>query len=505
MARRPNRSSAPRQRSRKGKQEKKSPVLYIVIAVCALALIGGGLYFLLRDTGSYTFQRSDLDAYIEVTENDNVLGDGASVYVDMSDGMNSAYATVDSKKILEAITNKLAGDQAIKFFGLANEEITPLEMSHTQLYNYILSPQSYDKQKAPIQKTLETILEKRQPALLMSDFEEYKDGHIQLAAYAKETFTKWLELGYNITFYKWGFEENGKSKQMFLAVFDDNANRLNALVETAVKTTSPGIATYVLGSRDFAYPTSAAYPSLVKGGNYHNSKEEDAVTAVIEKGDKDSYISYAKPYASATGAPGEFASLDHALGTFAEYYPLGVTWTAAIQNAKNMKEAGVKPEDKFTHLLSKLYIDFAAQNGFNIQNIEVRTFDMQATMAAINKAGKKANKEKIEAVEKPEINMILTASMKPEANLGNGWNEIFVDFDGKFDGKFMNNVPSTNLLRANIVISKATPNTEEAIEFFSWDGNQSLANSVVNTLQAASSNPEGRILYTYYLKTISED
>ena len=41
-------------------------------------------------------------------------------------------------------------------------------------------------------------------------------------------------------------------------------------------------------------------------------------------------------------------------------------------------------------------------------------------------------------------------------------------------------------------------------DFFGWEGNPSLANSIRETLTAKQCNPEGRILFSYYLKTISE-
>lgn len=501
MARRTSHSSTTR-RSRKNKKSNSS-LLYVGIAVGAVAVIGVLVWLLTRHS-DYQFQRSQLDRYVELTETTNVLRDGASVYVDMSDGMNSAYATTESRALLQSVIDKLAANQAIKFYGLADGKISPIEMSHTQLYNYMLNPQSYNLQRAPVEATLAKIVENRQPALLMTDFEEYKGAVIDQAAYAKESFIKWLSMGYNITFYKWNFIENGKHKSMFLAVFDDNVNRLNSLVESAVKLTNPNIETYVLGSRDFAYPTYAQYISQVQGGNYHNSKGEDIVTAVLEKGGKDDYINYAKPYATAEGTPGQFAPLDISVGSFAEYYPIGVKWTDAIKNAKAMQETGIPKDDLYTHLLSKLFINFGAQNGFAINDVEVRVFDMQETMKTIYNAGDSISIGQLDKIDKPEINMVLTAGMQSDRNLPSGWKEIFVDFDDKFNGSFIGGIPSSNLIRANIVISKVTPEINKAMTFFSWDGNQSLANSVKETLTAGSSNPAGRILFTYYIKTISE-
>lgn len=509
MARRRNISSTPR-RSRKSRKSNSSSsrFIYAGIGIAVIAVIGFILWLIWRDeTGEYKFKRADLDKYVEMTQSPNLLNDGASVYVDMSDGMNYAYATPQSQTLLQNVINKLAGNSAISFYGLADEKISPLEMSHTQLFNYMMNPASYDKQKAPIERALETIVQNRQPALLMTDYEEYKGGVIEQAAYAKKYFTDWLAQGFNITFYKWDFVEGGKTKHMFLSVFDDNANRLNSLVENAVRTTDPSIATYVLGSRDFAYPTSSPYASLKDGGNYHNSKGQDVVTAVMSNGGKEDYVCYAKPYATASGEQGKFAPLDVSVGSMSEYYPIGVQWADAISNSKRMQETGVPQEDIYTHLFRNLFVNFGAQNGYSIDGIEARVFDMQETMKAVAEAvanGDSIDIEKIEGINKPEVNMVLTTGMEPYNNLPEGWNEIFVDFDNQFNGTFIGGVPTTNLLRANIVISKVTPKVNEAVLFFGWDGNMSLANSVKETLMSNTSSPQGRILFTYYIRTVAQ-
>lgn len=493
------------QRSRKNSKNSSSRFLIVGIGVCLVALIVAGVYFLISDS-DYYFERSQLDKYVELTQQAELLDDGAAVYVDMSDGMIFAYATEQNQNILQGVINKLAANEAVKFFGLADEKIFPLEKTHTELYNYLLDSKSYDKQKAPIELTLEQIVKQQQPALLMSDFEEYKGGVIEKAAYAKKYFIEWLAKGFNITFYKWNFDEQGKAKQMYLAVFDDNANRLASQVENAVKLVNPNIETFVIGSRDFAYPTSTEYLSFKQGGNYHNKDGKDIVTAVVENGGVNDYVSYAKPFANASGTPGQFAPLDNLLGAFAEYYPFGVKWSDAITNAKMMQENGIKLENKYQHLFSNLFVNFAAQDGYSIEEIEIRVFDMQKTMEYIahHNNPDSIKVKDVEEIDKPELNMVLTAGLESDKTLPTGWQEIVVDFDEKFDGTFIGGVPSTNLLRANIVISKVRPEINKAVSFFTCDGNLSLANSVVETLNASTSQPQGRILYTYYIKTLSE-
>lgn len=471
--------------------------IYVILgAILGCVAIGFIIWKLIDGPNEdYVFTREDLDKYVEYSQQPNLLGDGAGVYLDMSDGMNSAYSSQDSKLILQSIINKLAAEKSITFTGMSNGKLFPIELSHTALYNYVLSPSNYQKQQAPIEETLKTILEKKQPALLLSDFEEYKDGHIQKAAYAKRYFTDWLQEGYNIYFYKYGFTENGKSKFMFITVFDDNANRLNSLVKSAIQTSGTTIIEpYVLAGKEFSFPTSVGYASPLKGGNYHNDKGKDAVTNVQENGGPEDYRRYAEPVASSTGE-GAYAPLQYNFGNFVEYYPIGETWENAIANAKNMQQSTVAP---YTHLLSNLFIDFNAQSGYSIEDIEARCFNMMKTMEMVKES---LPADQIINHENPEITLFLTADKVPAKEFRAGWEEIRVDFDENFTGKFTNSA-SNNLFRVNITISKVKAKIEEARSYFSWADNPSLAESVINTLTANSSNPTGRVLYTYYLKTL---
>ncbi|MDE7414307.1 MAG: hypothetical protein K2N05_11070 [Muribaculaceae bacterium] len=509
MARRNSRSTQPvrnRNANRKKGGGSSGKALWIVLAVVVLAGLGF-LAYKLTSGGDYTFDRSHLDKYVESLPDNPALGDDMSVYVDMSDGMNSAYASSESKVLLQNVINKLAANKGIKFFGLADRQIFPLDKSHTELYNYMLDPASYDKQKAPIEDTLKEIVEKNQPALLMTDFEEYKGGVIEHAAYAKKYFIEWLEKGYTIYFYKWDFIEKGKEKKMFLAVFDDNAGRMNSMIETALDIQSNNyVDRFVLAGKGFYFPTYENYLSVKQGGNYHNKDGKDIITNVMEGGGPHDYVCYARTTADATKSEGvAYAPVTNRTGELAEYYPLGVTWKDAIKNAATYKQAGVPEENKYKHLLSKIFIDFGAQSGYTIDEIEVRTFDMQETMkaTAAQMEKKKVDADALDKVEKPEINMVLTAQALPVAELP-GYVEIAVDFDPRFDGTFVGGYAPTDLIRANIFIASANPNLGEAADFFGWEGNPSLADSVKEALTAPSSNPTGKILFSYYLKTIAE-
>ena len=84
--------------------------------------------------------------------------------------------------------------------------------------------------------------------------------------------------------------------------------------------------------------------------------------------------------------------------------------------------------------------------------------------------------------------------------------EVLVDFDPKFNGTFSSEEGQTALYRVDIVVKKATPRYELVNQLFAWPGNNSLAESVRNTLQAVnpddhnSTEPDGKIIYTAYFQ-----
>ena len=448
--------------------------------------------------------RDSLDKYVEVTDIPfSELKEGAGIYLDMSDGMNFAYATPESQNVLKAVINKLAAVKGVNFYALAEDHITPLDYNHTTLYNYMLNAANYDKQRAPIEKTIDQIVTADQPALLMTDFEEYNGGLIQKAAYAKRGFIDWLSKGNNIIFYKWDFTEKGKDKHMFIAVFDNNANRLNNLVAQAISgVPNSGIAQFVVGSKDFYFPMWAGYDSVNRGGNYHDGDDGiDLVTAIpdADSNNEYAYHSYFSLVADAAGK-GNFHPMQTQEGYPAEFYPLGVSWADAVRNANDM--ANSTGHAKYEHLLSKLYVDFDAQSGFDVEKIELRVFDIQNSLDSIGAHSDyktEQTKKMVDAIMNKELTQFLTASMKEVTTPNNQeYDEITVDFHPRFNGTITGIGAPGNLVRANVVISETELETGKINEFFSWGDNNSLAESVKLALQSPACNLTGRVIFSYY-------
>ena len=455
----------------------------------------------LYSCGTEEFSRSYLDQYIETVDVEvataKSLKPGTAVYVDFSDGMNHAYTTDISKEALRSVVNAFTGVKGeTEFYSLANNTITPLAYTQTQIYNAIMSGNNYTKAMAPIEKTLETIVEKKQAALLITDFEEYNNGLIQRQNYAKDYFITWLSEGNNIIFYKIDYTEKGQPKHLYFTVFDSPESRLGSEVEKALEEyIGKGVDKFVLAGTCFSYARTTSYPSSTKGGNYHTSKGEDIVSAVIEDGSDESFKSYTLSYYS----------------PFIQYYPIGVSWNNIVTNIQATQEEGMPAEDVYTHFLSKFYVDFDTQNGYKIKGVTANVTNFEPIMQKIIMMSDSLQKEntdfKISAdlsAGKPVLDMF-TASMLPVQcpTLSGNWQEICVDLDERFNGQLPAGMDNyKDLLEVDVVISDVELRKEAIENFFAWPGNTSLSESVLNALRSDKVSPKGRIIITYMIKSI---
>lgn len=454
---------------------------------------------LLQSCGGSSFTRNYVDQYVEyecaAKGQQLAMAPGVAVYVDFSDGMNAAYNQPTSKEALKKAVNVLTDrDNKTSFFTLANNQITPLELTQTDIYNAIISGK-FNKPGAPIEQTLKEIVEKKQPALFITDFEEYTNGKIQQQGYAKSYFIDWLTMGFNITFYKVDYKEGGKDKHLYYTIFDSPEGNpyLDKTKDALNKFLGQGMERFVIGGADCIYPMATDYLSSTQGGNYHNANGEDIVTAVLEGGKKEDFCSY--PLA--------------ADGHLYQYYPLGEEWQRIPENIAAMREEGIDNGDRFKHLLANLYIDFGVQNGYTIDGVCALAYNFQAmpdSMAAMEEERKPADVFKNLAEPKEVADMFVASLAEPknEALAKQGWKEVTVDFDPRFKGTLPSSMATPqDLLKVDVVISNAKMASDEEIDaFFGWAGNMSLAESVRNTLGDSAVNPTGRTIVTYFLKTL---
>ena len=89
-----------------------------------------------------------------------------------------------------------------------------------------------------------------------------------------------------------------------------------------------------------------------------------------------------------------------------------------------------------------------------------------------------------------------------------GKGEIIIKIHKNFNGSQISS-ETENLHRIDVYLKKVTPNTSNLnLSKFIWDGkqvdkNRSIYNSILGALNEA--NPEGEVIYTYYVKTMPND
>lgn len=484
-------------------QSKKQNIVAQTLLCAALVLTSLSSCCGSKSTGEELSYPEQVKAYYD---KDSVLpGATASTvaYFDLSDGIVVAYkSNASCADFLNRITQRIITGEESQVYALANDEITPLEMKQTALYNKIMDASSYRQHMAPIEKTLEKIVTDGRTAVLVTDFEEYTpDKRVQHAAFATRYFTKWLREQGDITFFVFNYVERRLPKHLYFIVFDNKEHQLLSQIQAATDGVY-GFETFHL-SRD-AYSYTTEYPSATKGGNYHSADAGglDIVTAVLEDGDAESYT-----------------NLDGAV----EFYPIGETWANAIKNAAACRQPGVKP--LYTDILRNLFFDFSDTDSYMIDQLAVRVTDVEDDFCQFeecrladtatdpeNDAHYDANGNKLpeyDYAKNPgktfEVKDMLVLDQELfQTSLQESARkkvEVGIDFSPNFGGAIIGG-DDADLLRVDVVIAKARPNLSARIDdLFLWNGNNNLRDAIRNTLQEL--NPEGDIIYTYYLKPMN--
>lgn len=458
--------------------------------------------------------------------------DAIEAYFDFSDGMNWAYQNDTTKNILKDIVNKVSNESGAKIYSMADDQITLLPEKTTTLFNTIMSPTSYTKKYAPIEKTLARIVEQDNNALLVTDFEEYTtDGRVQTAAFASKYFEEWLSRGYDIKFYITDYTEKSLSKHLYYILFNTKNHALQEKVEEAIKSQPNNYKEYLLSTNPWRLTTKhigAAY-----GGCYHDSNNLDIVSGTDESGTDESYCNY--------NIEGWAATILHDSRFFktvpqlnAEYYPMGVAWPDIVKNAEGASQLG--GAERYTDFLRGLFVDLSNRDSYIVNRLDVIATDVQQDMDAyINslmpqivgvpdmvddgvggKVAAPTSDQELYYDEKGNVlpeyiytpqstSQIMDMFELNQTLFANTLNtapsnvEIGIDLKPSFSGNIGGYAPG-DMIRLDVVISKCEPNISELSTLFSWGGNSNLADAIKNTLQ--NMKPENRVIYSYFIKTL---
>jgi len=428
-----------------------------------------------------------------------------AAYFDLSNGIIEAYKTNPSaEQLMKQTVNRLTSGENCTVYGLADDQIEPLALKQTALYNKIVDASSYQRQMAPIEKTLMQIVSEGKSALFVTDFEEYTpDKRVQHASFAAPYFQKWLQAGKDITFFVFNYMEGKAAKHLYFIVFDNKQHQLLKLVRESMGAATPN-GEFTLAPD--AYSCTTEYPSATKGGNYHMTDGGlDIVTNVNEEGTGNCFTAYGE-------------------GSRVEYYPTGDIWENIKKNAEGAAEPGNEP--RFTHLLRNLFFDFSNQDSYIIKKLDVRVTNVEQDFQKFT-AWQLWNSDKDAYAKKYDsFNDAGEPALMPDHDYSKGagnigeikdmlvldqqlFDETFQQSNGKkteiglnfspnFSGKPVG-AEDTDLLRVDVVIAESTPNLSPRLdELFTFGPNNNLKDAIAVTLQ--NMNPAGTVIYTYFLK-----
>ena len=272
-------------------------------------------------------------------------------YFDLSDGMEYAYTSSSIKSNLQHVAQMVTANNW-EVYGLEAGKVKSMKddnWSPSELFNRIVYMKNTGIM-APIEEALNQIVEEKKPALIITDFEEYrKDGKmnatgVERQAYAKPYFESWLRMGGIIKFYTMDFNENKLNKKLFFVVFDANDQQLVRDIEHALQRSGEmNYAEYLLQTTPYKVFTD--YP-IGKGGNFVRPNGADPLGF-------------------------EFETFD-GLNTEA-YHITRASW---LQAAEVLMSYRTNARENYNGLLSKLYVDLSDTQSVNIERLSLKVSDV---------------------------------------------------------------------------------------------------------------------------------
>lgn len=274
-------------------------------------------------------------------------------YFDLSDGMEFAYKSPEIKSKVEHVA-QIVTTNNWDVYGLEAGKVKPMKgenWSPSELFNRIVYMKNTGIM-APIEDAMNQIINAKKPALIVTDFEEYrKDAKmnatgVERQAYAKPYFESWLRMGGVIKFYTMDFKENKLSKKLFFVVFDGNDMHLVNDIEHALQRSGDkNYAEYTLQNNP--YTVYVDYP-VGKGGNFIRPNGMDPLGF---------------EYNALAGRNTE------------TYFITRASW---LQASEVLMSYRTNPNEGFTGLLSKLFVDLSDTQSVNIERLNLKVTDVTA-------------------------------------------------------------------------------------------------------------------------------
>lgn len=471
------------------------------------------------------FEKYDLiDAYHTSyfpNEQENQIINKFAIYLDYSSGMKIAFSDKKSASFYDLFINSLK-ISTVDFYEVDKNEVNKIEnLSKSELYKKIKETKRYLGINAPLNKAVNDIVKKNTEAVFITDGELWENQERD-DPWAREEFASWLKAGNAIDFFVTDHTDAGKIKHVFYMFFipkhriydkENIANQFRFYLENSIEAKNLKYTQFTFSTN--TYKLLKEYKTETSGGVNENAGLDE--TTYINR---ENY----------------------------EYHDYMIEWKDLykyILEAYDNNGNQIKGGDP---IISKLYIETSGLEFYNIEEIGIKVYDIYSDFQnliikneiAANKPTfllDEAGKKILDENNKPIVDcpghydgyneygeLIADTIFKASQNLSilnevfafdndafinnykeQGRGELIIKFHPNFDGTQISS-EHENFFRIDVYLKKINVNTSNPdLEKFIWDGkqvdrNRSIYNSVLGALNEA--NPEGEIIYTYYISTL---
>lgn len=466
------------------------------------------------------------NAYFD-TEKNATKNENFGIYVDFSSGMKIAFNDTKTLGFYELFINSLKLSK-VDFHEVANNEVTKFaNYDKGNLYKIVKDKSRYNKINAPLDVAINKIVAEGRESVFITDGELWQNAERD-DPWAREAFEKWLKAGGTITFFVTDHADAKKQKHLFYMFFipeykaNDGENivtQFKYYLENSSEAKSYSYKNFTFNNNGFKIVQE--YPNETSGGANTNL-EIDPTT----------FINCAKK------------------GNF-EYHEYLLNWQNIVTYIREATDDDGNSLKGGEPIISKLFIETDNFEFYSIEELDIKVYDIKKDIDKLilcrdcrqnqpiyetDENGQRlldADNQPIisqpgsidcyDETGKLIIDTVFVAKDKlpetaelfvfdneafknniVEQNRG----EVIVKVHKNFDGQQISS-EDENLHRVDIILKKVQINTSDPnLENFIWDGkqvakNRSIYNSILGALNAA--NPQGKIIYSYYIKTSPND
>ncbi len=458
--------------------------------------------------------------------NDIKSNDEFSIFLDYSSGMKIAFKDTKTEAFYNLFINSLKISN-VNFYEVDKNDVIEIKnLNKSDLYKKIKNTEKFSGINAPLNKALKKIVSSNSQSVFITDGELWENGERD-DPWAREEFSTWLKKGNTIEFYVTNHVDADKEKHLFYMFFTpkDLVHSNNSIseqfkfyIKNSVEAKSLNFSYFSFSNQ--SYTLVQEYKTNKCGGA--NDILEIDNESFVNKND----LSF----------------------EFHEYF-LG--WNDIMKYIYDAyDDLTGKPIKGGDPIISKLFLEIKKLEFFNIDELGIRVYDIKkdfdkfkaikdalnyAPMFVKDDSGKKMLDEENNPIiecpgqtdaydEKGNIKIdtlykkIETKEVKElfifdhQSFINNikeqGRGELIIKIHSNFNGSQISN-EDENFHKIEIYLKKVSPNTSnENLKNFIWDGkqvekNRSLYNSILGALNEV--NPQGRVIYTFYIKTQVND